>query len=141
MRQPLAHPPKKASSQSRRMTIFAPTRACFTRRAAIAPPIEKQDRQRLEPLRNWILEANHGEKLLSSENFGEMKTFLQKVGLNRVFRDQTLTISFIKPWDSMAETTAGILGDNEFTHVSEKWWRWRELNPRAPGLHLPRLPV
>jgi hypothetical protein len=110
------------------MTIFAPTRACFTRRAAIAPPIEKQDRQRLEPLRNWILEANHGEKLLSSENFGEMKTFLQKVGLNRVFRDQTLTISFIKPWDSMAETTAGILGDNEFTHVSEKWWRWRELN-------------
>jgi hypothetical protein len=59
--------------------------------------LEKTRTNRVEPLRNWILEANHGEKLLSDENFGEMKSFLQKVGLNRVFRDQTLTISFIKP--------------------------------------------
>jgi len=33
-----------------------------------------------------------------------MKSFLQKVGSNRILRAQTLTVSFIKPWDSLAET-------------------------------------
>jgi hypothetical protein len=103
--------------------------------------LEKTKANRVEPLRNWILEANQGEKLVSQENFGEMKTFLRKVGLNCIFSDQTLTVSFIKPWDSLAQTVTASFAVNEFTHVSEKWWRWRELNPRAPGLREPRLPV
>jgi len=95
---------------------------------------------RVEPVRNWVLEANSGEKMLSAENLGEMKAFLQKVGLNRVFRDQTLTVSLVKPWDSLAQTVASSFGDNEFPHGNTKWWRWRELNPRAPDLRAPRLP-
>ena len=102
--------------------------------------LEKTKANRVEPLRNWISEANYGEKLISNGDFGEMKSFLQKVGLNRVFRDQTLTVSFLKPWDSLAQTIEASFADNEFTHVSEKWWRWRELNPRAPELRAPRLP-
>jgi DNA invertase Pin-like site-specific DNA recombinase len=102
--------------------------------------LAKTRTNRVEPLRNWVLEANSGEKMLSEENLGEMKAFLQKVGLNRVFRDQTLTVSFVKPWDSLAQTVESSFADNEFTHVSEKWWRWRELNPRAPDLRAPRLP-
>ncbi|MDP1580042.1 MAG: recombinase family protein [Candidatus Didemnitutus sp.] len=85
--------------------------------------LEKTRANRVEPVRNWILEANHGGKLLSDENFGEMKLFLRKVGLNRVFRDQTLTVSFIKPWDSLAQTVESSFADNEFPHGSEKWWR------------------
>ncbi len=85
--------------------------------------LERTKANRVEPVRNWILEANHGGKLVAEENFGEMKSFLRKVGLNRIFRDQTLTVSFIKPWDSLARTVATGFADNEFTHVSEKWWR------------------
>ena len=38
------------------------------------------------------------------------------------FHDQTLTVSFIKPWQSLAETNLAILADNEFTLTSVKWW-------------------
>ncbi len=103
--------------------------------------LEKTKTNRVEPLRNWIFEANRLENALLEENWGEMKAFLQKVGLNRVFHDQTLTVSFLKPWDSLAQTVASTSGDNEYPHGSEKWWRWRELNPRAPGLLPPHLPV
>jgi hypothetical protein len=42
--------------------------------------------------------------------------------LFRAFHDQTLTVSFIKPWHSLAEMSASSFADNEFTQVSEKWW-------------------
>ena len=84
--------------------------------------LEKTKANRVEPVKNWILEANHGEKLVSEENFGEMKSFLRKVGLNRVFHDKTLTVSFIKPWAALAETNLAELTDNEFSHSCEKWW-------------------
>ena len=103
--------------------------------------LERTRTSRVEPLRNWILEANGLDKAVVEENWAEMKAFLQKAGLNRVFHDQTLTVSFLKPWDSLAQTVAETSGDNEYPHGSEKWWRWRELNPRAPGLRPPRLPV
>jgi site-specific DNA recombinase len=85
--------------------------------------LEKTKANRVEPVRNWILEASYGQKLVAEENFGEMKSFLQKVGLNRIFRDQTLTVSFIKPWDSLARTVATRFDDNGLSHDSEKWWR------------------
>jgi len=102
--------------------------------------LEKTKTNRVEPLRNWIHEANSLEKTTSDENFAEMSAFLRKVGLNRVFRDQTLTVEFIKPWDSLAQTVSASFADNEFPHGCSNWWRWRELNPRAPGLRAPRLP-
>jgi len=103
--------------------------------------LEKAKANRVEPLRNWISEANQGEKLVSQENLGEMKSFLQKVGLNRIFRDQTLTVSFIKPWSALAETNMAVGNTSEFSDECAKWWRCRELNPGAPDLREPRLPV
>lgn len=70
-----------------------------------------------------------------------MTDFLRKVGLNRVFRDQTLTVSFVNPWSALAETNLAIRADNELSLTTSKWWRWWELNPRAPGLCAPRLRV
>ena len=63
---------------------------------------------RLELLRNWILEANTGEELVSDEDLLEMKSFLQKVGSNRLLRSQTLTVSFKKPLGLLANTTVAV---------------------------------
>lgn len=66
--------------------------------------LSKRRTNRLEPLRNWICEANTVGNLISQENWGEMKKLLQKVGSNRFLRAQTLTVSFVKPWESLAKT-------------------------------------
>ena len=59
----------------------------------------------IEPLKNLILTANQAEKWVLNNNWLEMKSFLQNVGLNRQIRSQTLTVSFKKPFDSLAKTT------------------------------------
>jgi hypothetical protein len=51
---------------------------------------------RLEPLRNWILEANAAEKTVSDTNLLKMKSFLVRVGSNRLLHAQTLRVSFLK---------------------------------------------
>lgn len=103
--------------------------------------LEKSKAQRLEPLRQWISEANSLEKAVQENNWREMTSFLKRVGSNRILRAQTVTVSFLKPWASLAETNLAARADNEFTHMSDKWWRWWELNPRATDLRAPRLPV
>ena len=100
--------------------------------------LEKTKTNRVEPVRKWILEANSLGKLVSGENFGEMKSFLQKVGLNRVFRDQTLTVSFIKPWDSLAQTKKATPCVADFDALSAKWWRWSGLTQCAGSGQLRR---
>ena len=95
----------------------------------------------IEPLKKWIIAANRPESKAFTDDPLEMKNFLLKVGLNRVLSDQTLTVSFLNPWDSLAQTVESSFADNEYPHGSEKWWRWRELNPRVPDLCTPRLPL
>ncbi|MBI5768952.1 MAG: recombinase family protein [Verrucomicrobia bacterium] len=85
--------------------------------------LEKTKTSWVEPVKNWIFEANSLEKTVQEGNEGEMKAFLQKVGLNRVFHDQTLTVSFIKPWSALAETNLSVRADNELSLTTSKWWR------------------
>ncbi|MGO8696262.1 MAG: recombinase family protein [Limisphaerales bacterium] len=66
---------------------------------------EKGETSRLEPLKNLVLEANQAEKWVLEDNWLEMKSFLQKVGSNRLFYSPTLTVSFKKPWISLAKNT------------------------------------
>jgi len=101
--------------------------------------LEKSKGNRLEPLRNWILEANQAEKVVSKDNWLEMKSLLQKVGSNRLLRAQTLTVSFKKPFDSLAETTLAVRSTTDVFSQSSKWWRRRELNPRPKSTCQPRL--
>jgi len=84
---------------------------------------------RLEPLRNWVLEANQAQKWAFDENWVEMKSFLQKVGSNRLLRAQTLTVSFKKPWISLAETNVTLRSVSDVSVQNSEWWRRRELNP------------
>jgi site-specific DNA recombinase len=65
---------------------------------------------RLEPLRNWILEANQAVKWAAEENWLEMKSFLQRVGSNRLLHAKTLTVSFKKPWNYLAKTAIAVRG-------------------------------
>ncbi len=84
---------------------------------------------RLEPLRNWISEANTVENTASGSNWPEMKELLQKVGSNRILRETSLTVSFIKPWNSLAKTTVAARCADSDSARSAVWWRRRELNP------------
>ena len=84
--------------------------------------LEKGKANRLEPLRNFILEANQAEKWVKEENWLEMKSFLQKVGSNRLLRAQTLTVSFKKPANLLAETVLAVRSTNDFSQQSSRWW-------------------
>jgi hypothetical protein len=58
----------------------------------------------------------------------EMKSFLQKVGLNRQIRAETPTVSFKKRWCLLAKTTVAAQRAASESERSSIWWRWRELN-------------
>ncbi len=94
---------------------------------------------RLEPLRQWVLEANQAEKHVFQENWVEMKSFLQKVGSNRLLRAQTLTVSFKKPFNSLVETNLALRNIEPVAERNSRWWRRRELNPRPWHIYQPRL--
>jgi len=92
--------------------------------------LERSKLKRLEPLRNWVLEANTAQNGLISENWLEMKSFLQKVGSNRLLLAQTLSVSFKKPFDLLAKTNiVARSAPDDFSRCSE-WWRRRELKPK-----------
>ena len=100
---------------------------------------EKGKANRLEPLKNWVLEANQAQKWVLENNWLEMKSFLQKVGSNRTFCHPTLTVSFKKHWIPLAETNIAARSAPDKTSQSSIWWRRRELNPRACQIFQPRL--
>ncbi len=79
--------------------------------------LERSKLNRLEPLRSWILEANMAEKEVYSDNWLKMKSFLKENGSNRLLRSQTLTVTFKKPFDLLAETVVAVraLPDENFT--------------------------
>ena len=101
--------------------------------------LEKSKLNRLEPLRKWVLAANAFEKAVSNDNWLEMKSFLKKVGSNRLLRAQTLTVSFKKPFDSLAETNIAVRDLADENSQCSRWWRRRELNPRPKSTNQPRL--
>jgi len=95
--------------------------------------LEKNKTNRLEPLRNWILEANQSGKWVSEENWLEIKSFLKKVGSNRLLREQTLTVSFKEPWNLLSKTVSVARERVQKNLVGSQhvlWWRRRGSNPR-----------
>ena len=53
----------------------------------------------IEPLRNWLFLACHAEKLVSSEDFYEIKSLVEKIGTNRRLLDRKIILDFKKPFD------------------------------------------
>ena len=91
--------------------------------------LETTKHDRLEPLRNWILEANQANQWVAEENWSEMKSFLKRVGSNRLLRAQTLTVSWKSPWENLAKTTLAVRGTDSVSEQTSLWWRRGELNP------------
>jgi len=56
----------------------------------------------IEPLRSWILDIQKAKKLSQSDNFEDIKAFVQKVGTNHQLLDKSASFSFSKPWDYVA---------------------------------------
>jgi len=92
--------------------------------------LEESRANRLEPLRTFILEANQAQKWVKEENWLEMKSFLKKVGSNRLLRAQTLTVEFIKPAQLLAETNIAVRSTTDISARNSRWWTRGELNPR-----------
>ena len=92
--------------------------------------LEKSKGNRLEPLRSWILGANTLNSAVINNDWLKMKTFLQQGGSNRLLRAQTLTVSFKKPFDLLAETSLALRNTSDLSERCSRWWRRRELNPR-----------
>jgi len=101
--------------------------------------LEKSKTNRLEPLRNWVFEANMAENWVSTDNWLEMKSFLKKIGSNRRLRAQTLTVSFTKPSCLLAENNLAVRSTLDVSARNAGWWRRRELNPRPRLICQPRL--
>ena len=92
--------------------------------------LEKSKANRLEPLRNFIFEANQAQKWVKEENWLEIKSFLKKVGSNRLLRAQTVTVTFKKPASLLAETVLAVQCTTDVSAQCSRWWRRGELNPR-----------
>jgi site-specific DNA recombinase len=101
--------------------------------------LEHSKANRLEPLKNFIFEANMAQKWAKEENWQEMRAYLKKHGSNRILRAQTLTVTFKKPASLLAETVLDVQRTNELSSQCSKWWRRRELNPRPCQTNQPRL--
>ncbi len=101
--------------------------------------LEGSKMKRLEPLREWVLEANTAQNMVLSNDWLKMKSFLVKTGSNRLLRAQTLTVSFKKPFDLLAETTLAVRSTTDVSAQCSRWWRRRELNPRPKSTCQPRL--
>jgi len=84
--------------------------------------LEKSKPNRLEPMRNWISEANALNMAVINNDWLEMKSFLEKVGSNRLLRAQTLTVSFKKPFDLLAETNLAMRNTSDVSEQCSGWW-------------------
>jgi hypothetical protein len=91
--------------------------------------LEKSKANRLGPLKKWVVETNEAEKAVSENNWLEMKSFLQKVGSNRLLRSQTLTVSFTESASVLAETNIAVRSTNDVSERKSIWWSRGESNP------------
>lgn len=80
--------------------------------------VEKNNHDRLEPLRSWISEANNAAHWAAKDNWSEMKSFLQRVRSSRLLRAQTLTVCWKSPWGNLAETTRAMRVAGDFLEVN-----------------------
>jgi len=76
----------------------------------------------LEPAREFVLKLNYAEKLLNSENYQEMKTFLKNIGSNHILQNQKLIFSFNFPFNLAAEPPTDPVGDEAETLTYPKVW-------------------
>jgi site-specific DNA recombinase len=84
---------------------------------------------RLEPIKQWILEANQAKNTCIEGNPQKLKELLRNVGSNRVLRSKTLAVEFKKPWNSLVETVLAVRSTEDVAEQNSLWWSRGESNP------------
>jgi len=59
-------------------------------------------KQWIEPVKQWINSAHHAEKLALSNDFDEIKSFVEKIGTNRRLADKSVGWDWSAPWQILA---------------------------------------
>ena len=76
----------------------------------------------IEPLRGWINDACHAEKLASSEDYYEIKALVEKIGTNRRLLDRKIILDFKKPFDLIPLYKSGydkkVLAENKLKNLT-----------------------
>ncbi len=81
----------------------------------------------VEPMRDWLEMAHNAGKLAFSNDFEEIKIFLDKVGSNLYLKDKKVAVDFVRPWDILLRYKAlGVSG------VDTKEKGLRPKNGRSP---------
>ena len=94
----------------------------------------------IEPLRNWIISAHHAKKLAFSNDFDEIKSFVEKIGTNRQLLDKKVSWNLLEPWRILAENlskerepaNAGERNQSSQTLQNFEKSGYRDLNSESP---------
>ena len=65
-----------------------------------------QKKNRLEPLRSFVLSLKEAEKVAQTKNYAEWRNFFRSLGSNPEIKDKTLSINWGELWDFTAKTKA-----------------------------------
>ena len=57
----------------------------------------------IEPLKQWVRDAHHAEKLAVSNDYDEIKSFVGKIGTNRLLTNKNASLTFGASWRVLAE--------------------------------------
>ena len=66
----------------------------------------QQGKNRLEPLRSFVLSLKEAEKVAQTKNYAEWRNFFRSLGSNPEIKDKTLSINWGELWDFTAKTKA-----------------------------------
>ena len=87
---------------------------------------ERKGNHWLEPLKNWVFEANQAENLVQQENFSGMKIFLKTIGSNRQILNGKLSLIFPKQYNLLWKLPAEARGETPSEAMKLKqnafWW-------------------
>ena len=74
----------------------------------------------IEPLKQWVRDAHHAEKLAASNDYDEIKSFVGKIGTNRHLTNKNASLAFGDRWRVLSEKSE-----------NSSWLGMRDSNPRS----------
>ncbi len=86
----------------------------------------------------WLEAARNAGEISKSENYEEIKLFVEKIGSNRLLQDKKVKIKFEEPFLILRKYN-GLVEERKSKNKKEAdikneglplQWRWRESNPR-----------
>ncbi|MHB8261430.1 MAG: hypothetical protein ACYDEC_14290 [Bacteroidia bacterium] len=73
----------------------------------------------LEPLRDWLDTLQNAERLNVKPDFTEIKTFLEKIGTNRILKNKKVCMDLVAPYSFIPKYT-GLAALNELKEIKTK---------------------